>query len=68
VVSRTECPFKGSWFGFWGDFPNGVSSFQGFVRELVAFPEQIVHSKVVGSDLGVVSRTEYLLFRVSFGF
>jgi len=67
VVSRTECPFKGSWFGFGGGFPNGISSFQSFVRGLRYFPEQIVHSEAVGSGFGVISRTEYLFFRVSFG-
>ena len=67
VFSRTECPFKGSWFGFGGGFPNGVSSCQGFVRELVAFPEQNVHSKVVGSGFEVIFRTKYLLLKVSFG-
>jgi len=66
--SRTECPFKGSWFGFGGGFPNGVSPLQSFVRDLVAFPERNVHSKAVGSGFGVASRTEYLLFRVPFGF
>ena len=38
------------------------------VRELVAFPERNVHSKVVGSGFEVISRTKYLLLKVSFGF
>ena len=84
VFSRTECPFKGCWFGFWGDFsnkvsplqsfvrvwlrfPNGVSSFQGSIRELRYFPEQNVHSKVVGSGFEEIFRTKYLLLKVSFG-
>jgi len=33
VVSRTEYYSFGNWFGFWGDFPNGMPFWGEFVLE-----------------------------------
>ena len=68
MASRTEHLLFRVSFGFWGGFPNKVSPPQSFVRELKYFPEQNVHSKAVGSDLEVVSRTECPFKGSWFGF
>ena len=58
--SRTECPFKSSWFGLWGGFPNKVSPLQSFVRELRYFPEQNVSFGKIRSGKRVIFRTKCL--------
>jgi len=40
VVSRTKYHFFGNWFGFRGDFRNGMPFWGGFVRGKGWFPEQ----------------------------
>jgi len=65
VVSRTDYLFCGKRFGFRGVFPNGVSLLRQTVRELGWFPERNVHSKAVGSGIGVFPRTYPIRVRIS---
>ena len=67
VVSRTEYYSFGNWFGFRGDFPNGMPFGGGFVRERGQFPEQSIIYSAVGSGFGVISRTECLFEENWFG-